>query len=109
MRNVLDAKLSAEPNLNIVLFVLGCKVFIWRPGNTKKDGEKAWFWKGPGTVIGSAHGSSKLWAALGSKVFKCAPEQLRRLKPEDEAAIKLVPELVDWNHQTSNERCWDLS
>ena len=82
-------------------FVPGCKVFIWRPGNIKKDGEKAWFWKGPGTVIGSAD-ASKIWVSLGSKVFKCAPEQLRRLKPEDEAAIKLVPEeLIDWNHQTS--------
>ena len=40
--------------------------------------------------------------SFGSKILKCAPEQLRRLTPEDEAAIRLIPpELVDWSHETS--------
>ena len=85
-------------------FHAGCKVFVWRPGGLKPSGDKAFYWRGPGTVVGNTD-SSKYWVSFGSKVLKCAPEQLRRLLPQDEAAVKLVPEeLVDWSYQSKSSR-----
>ncbi|CAK9019993.1 unnamed protein product [Durusdinium trenchii] len=82
-------------------FYPGCKVYVWRPGKKKDDGSMPWFWRGPGTVIG-ASGSDKVWVSFGTKVLKCSPEQLRRLRSEDEATIRLIPqELIDWSHVTS--------
>ena len=83
-------------------FYPGCKVYVWRPGRKKEDGSSvAWFWRGPGTVIGSS-GHDKVWVSFGTKVLKCSPEQLRRLRAEDEASIRLIPqELIDWSHVIS--------
>ena len=82
-------------------FIPGCKVYVWRPGKPKSTRAKTNMWRGPGTVIGNTD-QSKFWVSFGSKILKCAPEQLRRLTPEDEAAIPLIPpELVDWSHETS--------
>ena len=84
-------------------FPPGSKVYVWRPGNKKKNGNVAMYWRGPGTVIGSSDQCSKFWVSFGSKVLKCSPEQLRRLQPEQEAQIQLVPkEVVDWNKQVSD-------
>ena len=85
-------------------FYAGCKVFVWRPGGLKPSGDRAFYWRGPGTVIGNTD-SSKYWVSFGSKVLKCAPEQLRRLTIQDEAAVKLVPEeLVDWSYQSKSAK-----
>ena len=85
-------------------FHAGCKVFVWRPGGLKPSGDRAFYWRGPGTVIGNTD-SSKYWVSFGSKVLKCAPEQLRRLSAQDEAAVKLVPEeLVDWSFQSRSAK-----
>ena len=82
-------------------FIPGCKVYVWRPGGKRPGGDLAYYWRGPGTVIGNTD-MNRYWVSFGSKVLKCAPEQLRRLSAEDEAAIKLVPdELLDWTHQVS--------
>ena len=82
-------------------FIPGCKVYVWRPGNAKPSGDRSYYWKGPGTVIGNSD-SSKYWVSFGSKVLKCSPEQLRRLTDSDEAAAKLVPkELTEWRQLTS--------
>ena len=49
-----------------------------------------------------ADNCTKFWVSLGTKVLKCSPEQLRRLLPEQEALVKMVPkELIDWNKQVS--------
>ena len=82
-------------------FIPGCKVYVWRPGGKRPGGDLTYYWRGPGTVIGNTD-ANRYWVSFGSKVLKCAPEQLRRMSPEDEAAVKLVPdELMDWTHQTS--------
>ena len=84
-------------------FPPGAKVYVWRPGNKKRNGNVAMYWRGPGTVIGSSDQCSKFWVSFGSKVLKCSPEQLRRVQPEQEALIQLVPkEVVDWNKQVSD-------
>ena len=45
-------------------------------------------------IIGK-HGDSRYWVAVGTKVLKCAPEQLRRTTEEQEAATRMVtPDLV---------------
>lgn len=82
----------------------GCKVYVWRPGKRSGEGEPIpWFWRGPGTVIGSC-GHDKIWVSSGTKVLKCAPEQLRRLRYEDEATLRLIPqELIDWSHVVSKK------
>ena len=41
-------------------------------------------------MIGKS-GGSKVWVARGTKVYRCCPEQLRRLTPDQEAAIRLMP------------------
>ena len=82
-------------------FIPGCKVYVWRPGGKRPGGDLTYYWRGPGTIIGNTD-ANRYWVSFGSKVLKCAPEQLRRLSAEDEAAIKLVPdELMDWTHQVS--------
>ena len=82
-------------------FPAGAKVYVWRPGGLKGS-SKAHRWRGPGTVIGHSD-QSKFWVSFGSKVLKCAPEQLRRLSPDAEAAVRLVPhELVDWEKAVSS-------
>ncbi len=73
----------------------GCTVYVWRLGGKRHGGDLTYYWKGPGRVIGNTD-MNRYWVSLGSKVLECAPKQLRRLSPEDEAAVKLVPdELMD--------------
>ncbi|CAE7879526.1 GIP, partial [Symbiodinium microadriaticum] len=47
-------------------------------------------WHGPAVVIGKS-GGSKVWVAKGTKVYRCCPEQLRALSPDQEAAVRLLP------------------
>ena len=78
----------------------GAKVLVWRPRGSIR-GLNVHCWRGPGTVIGNTDGS-RYWVAFGSKILRCAPEQLRRLNPEDEAAVKLMPpELEAYTRQIS--------
>ena len=66
-------------------FNAGDLVYFWR----RHRFENKHHWHGPAVVIGSQ--SSKVWIAQGTKVYRCCPEQLRRLTPEQEAVIKLLP------------------
>lgn len=37
------------------------------------------------------HEKSRIWVAHGNKVLRCAPQQLREVTPEQEAALRYVP------------------
>ena len=67
-------------------FQFGDYVYYWR--KYPRDGSEG-RWHGPGVIIGK-HGDSRFWVAVGTKVLKCAPEQLRRTTEEQEAAIRMV-------------------
>ena len=69
-------------------FDFGDYVYYWR--KYPRDGAHG-RWHGPGVIIGK-HGDSRLWVAVGTKVLKCAPEQLRRTTADQEAAIRMVSE-----------------
>ena len=73
------------------IFAPGMLVCVWRkgrPGSKKSRGpgiDKGQ-WYGPGTVLGSQTRredggtpleSKKVWVVMGSKLWRCAPEQLR--------------------------------
>ena len=64
----------------------GQLVFFWR----RNRFENKHHWHGPGVVIGKS-GNSKVWIAKGTKVYRCCPEQLRTLSPDQEAAVRLLP------------------
>lgn len=68
---------------------VGDYVYYWRRYAT--DG-KAGTWRGPARIIGFYDGRSKIWVAYGNKVLRCAPEQLRRLTTDQEAALRFVTE-----------------
>eukprot|EP00439_Symbiodinium_sp_Y106_P018541 s4730_g2.t1 len=59
------------------------------PGSMVYFFENRHHWHGPAVVIGGQH--SKIWIAQGTKVYRCCPEQLRKLTVEQEATIKLLP------------------
>ena len=66
----------------------GDMVYFWRMWPKEKKAS----WHGPGTVVGYHDGKSKLWIASGMKMYKCSPEQLRRVSPEQESLIRMMPE-----------------
>ena len=66
----------------------GDMVYFWRMWPKEKKAS----WHGPGTVVGYHDGKSKLWVASGMKMYKCSPEQLRRVSPEQESLIRMMPE-----------------
>jgi hypothetical protein len=68
-------------------FAVGQLVYYWRRLPT--DGKKG-TWRGPARIIGF-HDSSKIWVGHGNKVLRCAPEQVRALSEDQEAAVKFVP------------------
>ncbi|CAE7257454.1 GIP [Symbiodinium microadriaticum] len=67
-------------------FVAGNLVYFWR----RHRYENKHHWHGPAVVVGS-QGGSKIWIASGTKVYRCCPEQLRKLSPDQEAMIRLLP------------------
>ena len=67
-------------------FEVGQLVFLWR----KNRFDNRAHWHGPAVIIGKA-GSSKIWVAKGTKVYRCCPEQLKCLSPDQEATVKLLP------------------
>ena len=69
-------------------FEPGQLVYFWRLWPKDKKA----CWHGPGTVIGTHDGHSKVWVASGMKMYKCSPEQLKHVTPEQEAMIRLLPE-----------------
>ena len=72
-------------------FHVGQMVYFWR---RIRDDNKKGSWKGPARVIGF-YDSSKIWICHGNKVLRCAPEQLRAMTEDQEAAIRFLPlELV---------------
>ncbi|OLQ02761.1 Copia protein [Symbiodinium microadriaticum] len=67
-------------------YEVGQLVFLWR----KNRFDNRAHWHGPAVVIGKA-GASKVWVARGTKVYRCCPEQLRALSPDQEATVKMLP------------------
>ncbi|CAE7298082.1 GIP [Symbiodinium sp. CCMP2592] len=67
-------------------FNVGQLVYFWRRNRFENKAH----WHGPAVIIGKA-GSSKVWVAKGTKVYRCCPEQLRCLSPDQEALVKLLP------------------
>lgn len=68
-------------------FQVGQLVYYWR--RFPKDDKKG-AWRGPARVIGYFD-SSKIWVCHDNKVWRCAPEQVRALTTDQEAAVKFVP------------------
>ena len=66
----------------------GDLVYFWRMWPREKKA----CWHGPGTVIGYHDGNSKIWVAKGTKMYKCSPEQLRKVSQEQESLIRMLPE-----------------
>lgn len=66
----------------------GDLVYFWRMWPREKKA----CWHGPGTVIGYHDGNSKIWVAKGTKMYKCSPEQLKRVSQEQESLIRMLPE-----------------
>eukprot|EP00435_Cladocopium_sp_Y103_P075952 s11_g70.t1 len=64
-------------------FQIGDQVVIWRKANN----ERKHHWHGPGRVIGAQ--VDKVWVAYGSKVYRCAPEQVRHVEEE-------IKDLAEW-------------
>ena len=72
-------------------FSNGDFVYYWRRYAGDGVGGR---WRGPGIIIGRVD-TSKIWVAVGNKVLKCAPEQLRRATEDQEAALRMVtPDLI---------------
>jgi hypothetical protein len=69
-------------------FEPGQLVYFWRMWPKDKKA----CWHGPGTVVGTHDGHSKIWVASGMKMYKCSPEQLRHVTHEQETMIRLLPE-----------------
>jgi hypothetical protein len=69
-------------------FSPGDLVYFWRLWPKEKKA----YWHGPATVIGFHNGRSKIWIARGTKMYKCSPEQLRKVSEEQEAIIRMLPE-----------------
>ena len=69
-------------------FSPGELVYFWRMWPKEKKA----YWHGPGTVIGFHNGRSKIWVAKGAKMYKCSPEQLRKVSSEQEAILRMLPE-----------------
>ena len=54
-------------------------------------------------MIGFYEGKSEIWISVGNKVLRCAPEQLRRLTEDQEAAIRFVTsDMVDARRKLSD-------
>lgn len=68
-------------------FQVGQLVYYWR--RFPKDDKKG-AWRGPARVIGYFD-SLKIWVCHGNRVLRCAPEQVRALTTDQEAAVKFVP------------------
>ena len=69
-------------------FSPGDLVYFWRLWPKEKKA----YWHGPATGIGFHNGRSKIWIARGTKMYKCSPEQLRKVSEEQEAIIRMLPE-----------------
>ena len=89
-------------------FVAGNLVYFWR----RHRYENKHHWHGPAVVVGS-QGGSKIWIAAGTKVYRCCPEQLRKLSPDQEAMIRLLPaDVVHVRSEVSARgagAAWDLA
>lgn len=72
-------------------YQVGDKVFLWRrmTGSTS-----VCRWHGPATVIGFSRGRSKAWVAVGNRIPRCEPEQLRFAMSEEVNSHEIIsPEL----------------
>ena len=68
----------------------------------KAVGETKAHWHGPGHVLGVQ--GSRIWVANATKVYRCSPEQVRRLNPEQEKLVKLLAEDLQLCKQRIRER-----
>ena len=65
---------------------MGELVLVW----PKSVGEKKTHWHGPGHVLGVQ--ASRIWVAHETKVYRCSPEQVKRLSPKQESLVRLLPD-----------------
>ena len=77
---------------------MGDLVYIWRKGL----GETRPHWHGPGHVLGKQ--GSRIWVAQGAKVYRCSPEQVKRLSAEQESLLKLLPDDLKVCRRSLHER-----
>jgi hypothetical protein len=63
---------------------------IWR----KSPGNKKYFWHGLGRVVGKQ--TDKVWIMYGSKVYRCAPEQVRHVEHDVIELSWLPHDLKKW-------------
>ena len=93
------------------VFVPGDLVFIWRLGTgklagTKKTGLHKGAWIGPGIVLGTESRehdgvmfpSAVVWVVVNDRLWRCAPEQVRRAS-EREHAEQTLTQVRPWTFE----------
>ena len=94
-----------------VMFIPGELVFIWRLGTgklagTKKTGLHKGAWIGPGIVLGTESREHEgvvfptaiVWVVINDRLWRCAPEQLRRAS-EREHAEQTLNQVRPWTFE----------
>lgn len=79
-------------------FTVGQAVIIWRKGKQ----EQKCHWHGPGSILGVQ--PNQVWVALGAKVYRCAPEQVRHQTSESQQLMMRLPEHLQRHRDTVRER-----
>ena len=64
--------------------------------------EKKAHWHGPGHVLGVQ--GSRIWVAHAAKVYRCSPEQVKRINPEHERLVRMLPDDVQACKKQLRER-----
>ena len=94
-----------------VVFIPGELVFIWRLGTgklagTKKTGLHKGAWIGPGIVLGTesrehegvVFPTAVVWVVINDRLWRCAPEQIRRAS-EREHAEQTLNQVRPWTFE----------
>ena len=74
------------------------KVMIWRKGRQEKKAH----WHGPACVVGVDQ--SRVFVAYGSKLYRCAPEQVRRVDGEIQELMEWLPQNLLVHRDSVRER-----
>jgi hypothetical protein len=95
------------------IFVPGDIVFAWRLGGkvsgSKKEGLHRGAWFGPATVLGTESKregdiitpTNIVWIVIGDRLWRCAPEQLRRAS-EREVAQRTLEQPKPWTFEQAS-------
>ena len=73
-------------------------IMLWRKGRNEKKAH----WHGPGRAIGTHHG--KVFVAYGNKVYRCAPEQVRKVHQDVALLSQWLPDQLRQWRDTIRER-----